>query len=129
MDNLDWFHSLNSPVYSPPDWIFMPVWTILYIFIGISLYLFIQDGFSKGKTIPLLFFALQLFFNFMWSIIFFSWQNIFLAFIDVVLLLITIIITIFMFYKYSKLSAYFLIPYLLWVFFATILNFGYLILN
>ena len=123
MQNMDWYHSLNQPLLSPPDWIFAPVWIFLYITILISLILFLRTGDLKNKLTPLTFWGLQLFFNLLWSPTFFINKNIKLALIICGLLFYFIYKTIKCFYKYSKLSAYLLIPYLFWVLFAFYLNF------
>lgn len=123
MQNMDWYHSLNQPLLSPPDWIFAPVWIFLYITILISLILFLRTGDLKNKLTPLTFWGLQLFFNLLWSPTFFINKNIKLALIICGLLVYFIYKTIKCFYKYSKLSAYLLIPYLFWGLFAFYLNF------
>lgn len=119
----NWYSTLNKPVFSPPNWIFGPVWTILYILMGISLYLVWQK-----KKIPSIFWV-QLILNALWSIIFFGMQNPLLAMVDIIALWIAIILTIKAFYKISKPSVYLLIPYLLWVSFALILNYSIWVLN
>ncbi len=124
----EWYQTLNKPFFSPPNWLFGPVWTVLYIFMGISLYL-IWDSKGKGKSKALKIFWIQLFLNAIWSIIFFGMRNPGLALIDIVALWIAIILTIKSFYKISKPAAYLLIPYLLWVSFAAILNYSIWILN
>lgn len=119
----DWYAALNKPSFSPPNWIFGPVWTTLYIMMGISLYLVWQK-----KKVPLVFWA-QLFLNAIWSIIFFGMKNPGLALIDIIALWITIVLTIKSFSKISKPAGYLLIPYLLWVSFAAILNLSIVLLN
>ena len=129
MQNLEWFDSLNKPYLNPPDWVFMPVWSILYAMIILSLFLFLKGGLYKGKRLPLFFFIAQILLNFSWTPVFFGLQNIFAAFLIIFLMYIFIILTIITFYKYSKISALLLIPYLIWVSFAAYLNFAYLVLN
>jgi tryptophan-rich sensory protein len=125
-----WYIFLNKPSYSPPNWVFGPVWTILYCLMGISAFLIWQkDGKNKKGKKALSYFLLQLFFNFLWSILFFGLRNPLLGLIDIIALLITISITILAFYKTSKIAAYLLIPYLVWVSFATILNLSIVLLN
>lgn len=121
-----WYSNLNKPSFNPPNWIFGPVWTILYILMGISLYFVWVKPTSK---IAITFFIIQLALNFLWSILFFSLKNPLLAFIDILLLLIMIILTMIQFYPISRTSALLFIPYLLWVSFATILNFSIYYLN
>lgn len=118
-----WYATLNKPFFSPPNFIFAPVWTTLYILMGISLYLVWQKG--KVPTI----FWIQLILNFLWSILFFGLKNPVLGFVEIVVLWITIFLTIKNFYPISKWAAYLLIPYLLWVTFASILNLSIVILN
>ena len=117
-----WYATLNKPILSPPNWVFAPVWTTLYILMGISLYLVWK------KKIPTIFW-IQLVLNAAWSIIFFGWHNPLLALVDIVALWIAIVLTIKSFYKISKLSAYLLYPYLAWVSFAAILNLAIVFLN
>ncbi len=118
-----WYQSLNKPFFSPPNWIFGPVWTALYLLMGISAYLvWIKKG-------ALNYFLIQLFLNFLWSVLFFGLRSPLLGFIDIVTLWIFILITILQFYKISKPAAYLLIPYLLWVSFATLLNLSIILLN
>ena len=125
----DWFASLNRPSFSPPNWIFGPVWTILYILLGISLYLIWKQIPSKERNNALLIFSIQMFLNFIWSFVFFYFNQIGLALIVIVGLWISIVFMLIRFYKLKPLAAYLNIPYLLWVTFASVLNAGYFILN
>lgn len=130
MNNIEWFHSLNKPFLNPPDWIFTPVWTGLYILMGLSLIIFIDgDGLNKEKRIPAIFFMIQLILNLLWPATFFGNMNIFGGFIIIILLNVFILLTIIGFYKHSKLAAILLVPYQIWVMFATYLNFQFYILN
>ena len=125
-----WYQYLNKPSFSPPNWVFGPVWTILYFLMGISAYLIWIKGLKNKKVKPALkIFIVQLIFNFLWSIFFFGMHNPILSLIDIILLWITILLTIIKFYELSKPAAYLLIPYILWVSFATLLNFAIVILN
>jgi len=112
----------NKPVFSPPAWIFAPVWTILYILMGISAFLVWKLKDQKDIKKPFIFFFIQLALNFLWSIIFFGLGQHLWAFVEIIILLIMIIATTISFSKISKVSAYLLIPYILWVSFASILN-------
>lgn len=123
-----WYANLNKPFFSPPNSVFGPVWTVLYFLMGVSLYL-IWTSKNKLKRSALKIFFIQLTLNALWSIIFFGLKNPLLAFIDIVALWITISLTIKHFYKISKPASYFLIPYILWVSFATLLNLAIVILN
>lgn len=125
----DWFASLNRPSFSPPNWIFGPVWTILYILLGISLYLIWKQIPSKQRNNALLIFSLQMFLNFIWSFVFFYFNQIGLALIVIIGLWISIVFMLISFYKLKPSAAYLNLPYLLWVTFASVLNAGYFILN
>lgn len=118
-----WYGTLNKPEFSPPNWVFAPVWTTLYFLMGISLYLI-----WLKKRIPLVFW-IQLFLNFLWSIIFFGFKNPGLALVDILALWITILLTIKAFSKINNLAGKLLWPYLAWVSFATYLNFSIWIIN
>jgi len=127
-----WYASLTKPFFSPPNWLFAPAWTILFLLMGIALYLIWE---SKGKKvvqerkIALSWFTIQFALNVLWSFLFFGMQSAFLGFVGIVFLWFSIIITILSFYKVNKKAAYLLIPYILWVSFATILNYSIMILN
>jgi tryptophan-rich sensory protein len=125
-----WYTSLNKPFFSPPTWIFGPVWTILYFLMGVSFYLILQKGWKKKPVKSAgMFFIAQLALNFLWSPIFFGLKSPLLGLITIVAMWILIITTMKKFYPLSKLAFYLLIPYLLWVSFATVLNAAILILN
>lgn len=119
----DWYDTLNKPLFSPPNWIFAPVWTVLYILMGISFYLV----WIKRK-VPTVFW-IQLILNALWSAIFFGMRNPALALVDIIALWIAIILTIKAFSKINELAAKLLYPYLAWVSFASILNLAIVILN
>ena len=129
MYNSVWFNSLTKPLLNPPSKIFPPVWIILYILIFVSLFLFINANTYYSKYRGYLYFTLQLILNLLWSPIFFLKHDIGLALFVIILLDIFVILTIKNFYKCSKLSAFLLVPYLLWIIFATYLNVSYFILN
>lgn len=125
-----WYASLNKPFFSPPNFIFGPVWTILYILMGISLHLvWSNDIHKKAVKKAVIFFFLQLFLNFTWSIIFFGLRSPILALLNIIILWIVIIMTMKYFKPISKNAFILLIPYILWVSFATILNLAIVILN
>lgn len=118
-----WYATLNKPIFSPPNWIFGPVWTFLYLLMGISLYIIWNKNLkSKNKDRAVKLFTLQLILNLLWSLVFFGLHQPLLAFITIVILWISIFVTIKYFYRISKLGAYLLIPYILWVSFASLLN-------
>ena len=129
MKSIDWYNNLNKPYFNPPSEIFTPVWGILYLMIFLSFVFFIKNGINKEKTIPIIFFSIQLILNFSWQKIFFGMHSISGAFIVAVLLWIFILLTIITFYKHSKTAALLLIPYLIWTAFACFLNFEYMKIN
>ncbi len=124
------FETLIKPPFSPPGWLFPIVWTVLYILMGISSYIIYQsDGNEIIKRSALSAYALQLFLNFFWSIIFFNMKNYLFAFIWLILLILTIVATMLRFKRISDTAFYLLVPYLIWCIFALYLNFGIYILN
>ncbi|MBN2477813.1 tryptophan-rich sensory protein [Candidatus Micrarchaeota archaeon] len=124
-----WYSTLARPEFSPPNWVFAPVWLSLYTLMGVSLYLVLEAKKSKFRKTALSFFGIQLLLNAVWSYLFFGLQNPFYALVEIVFLWAFILFTAYYFYKISKKSAYLLIPYLLWVSFAAILNYFIFILN
>jgi translocator protein len=118
----DWYTNLNKPWYQPPSWLFSPVWTLLYILMGIAFYYVWKKPLSRERNNAITIFLAQLLMNFLWSFIFFSLHSPGLALIDIVILWITILLTIFSFSKLSKTAAWLLVPYIVWVSFATVLN-------
>lgn len=123
-----WYFELNKPWFNPPNWVFAPVWTLLYVLMGISLYLVWIKGIKNAK-IGLSLFGIQLFLNALWSIIFFGLQAVLFAFIEIIVLWVFILLTIIWFYRISKSAAYLLTPYIVWVSFAAALNYWILLLN
>jgi translocator protein len=119
----NWYANLNKPFFNPPNWIFGPVWTTLYIMMGVSAFLVWRKGLDdKIVRIALVCFIIQLFLNAIWTPLFFGLRSPLLGLIDIILLLNAIIVTIYVFSKISHPAALLLIPYLAWVSFATILN-------
>ncbi len=123
-----WYIYLHKPFFTPPSWIFGPAWTALYIMMGISLYI-IWINPIKNKKMAFITFGVQMFLNMIWSIIFFGFQSPLFAFIEIIILWISILLSIIYFFKISKSASYLLIPYILWVSFASILNFSIYYLN
>ena len=123
-----WYADLSKPLFSPPNYIFAPVWTILYVLMGISLYLLWTSN-KKGREKAIRLFLIQLALNFFWSIIFFGMHSPRLAFVEIILLWAFIFLTIRASLPVSKTAAYLLYPYLAWVTFATVLNLFIAILN
>ena len=124
-----WYASLNRPSFSPPNWVFGPVWTSLYILLGISFFLIWKEEASKERYLAIKVFSIQMLLNFAWSFLFFYFNLIGAALIEIILLWTSIAAMIYLFYKIKPVAAYMNIPYLLWVSFATILNAGYYFLN
>jgi len=125
----DWYASLSQPSFNPPNWIFGPVWTTLYLIMGISFFLIWKLEAGKARNQALGIFLLQLLLNFGWSFCFFYYKMIGLALIEIIVLWSTIVFMLTRFYKLKPLAAYLNIPYLLWVTFATVLNAAYYWLN
>ena len=125
-----WYAGINKPDFNPPNWIFGPVWTALYILMGISLYLVLEKGIKKkGVKLAVSVFGIQLALNSVWSILFFGLGSPFLAFIEILFLWGAISATMYLFYKINKNAAYLLIPYICWVSFAAFLNYSIWIIN
>ncbi|OAN62611.1 sensory protein TspO [Balneola sp. EhC07] len=130
-DNISgWYSTLEKPFFNPPNWIFGPVWTFLYILMGISLgKIWSSDISGKEKNKAIFIFGSQLAVNAIWSIFFFGMQNPLLAFIDIIILIILIVYTIKLFKPINRMASWLLYPYLAWVSFATILNLSIILLN
>jgi tryptophan-rich sensory protein len=119
-----WYASLEKPSFTPPSAIFSPVWITLFVLMGLSLYFIWREPLREpGVKTALFFFFLQLVLNTGWSIIFFGMKNPFLAFIEIIILWTAILLTILASLRVSKTAAVLLIPYILWVSFAAVLNF------
>jgi len=125
----NWYPTLLKPSWTPPSFLFGPVWTILYILIGISLYLVWKKAPSVKVSRVLWVFYLQLLLNALWSFIFFGAHLLWLAYFEILLLWTIIIINIFMAYRINKTAGWLLFPYFLWVSFASVLNFATASLN
>ena len=118
-----WYAELSRPSFTPPDWTFGVVWPILFVMMGISVFMIWNRGLDKRKVkVALGLFVLQLVLNGLWTPIFFGLHMIALALIEIVLLWIAILLTILVFWRISKTATFFLFPYILWVSFAAILN-------
>jgi benzodiazapine receptor len=124
-----WYSHLNKPIFNLPNWIFGPVWTALYLLMGVSLFLVLEKKLKKQKTFLIVLFTVQLALNFLWSVIFFGWHLPMAALVEIVLLWVSIALLIIDFWKFSKTAALVLIPYLCWVSFASILNLFIVLLN
>ena len=124
-----WYATLKKPFFAPPNWIFSPVWISLFILMGISLFFVWRRTDHPKFKIAFVFFFVQLILNILWSAAFFGLKSPLLGLMDIILLWIAILFTIQNFSKVSKFAGVLLIPYLLWVSFATLLNFSLWILN
>lgn len=119
-----WYAKLQKPSFNPPNWVFAPVWITLYLLMGISAYLvWEKNRESKEAKNSLSIFGMQLVLNMLWSIVFFGLQSPLFGLIDIILLWIAIVVTVFKFFRISRTAGLLLMPYVLWVTFATILNF------
>lgn len=118
-----WYAGLNKPAFNPPNYLFAPVWTTLYILMGISFYLIWKKHPSPVKTAGVLFFLLQFILNVCWSFIFFKQHLVGFAFIEMMVMWLFILFTINEFRKLSKPAAWLLVPYIGWGSFAAVLNF------
>ena len=121
-----WYSQIILPSFNPPSWVFGPVWTTLYILMSVAIWR-IWINYYDNKILNLYF--LQLFFNMMWSIIFFGFHQIGLALLDLVLILILIVLLMKIYYLKDKISFSLMIPYFLWSGYALVLNFNIFILN
>lgn len=124
-----WYSTLQKPWFNPPNWIFGPVWTTLYIVMGYSCWRIWNTPAGKARRNALIVYGIQLFLNFWWSILFFHFQQIGLALIEIGLLWISLIVMIVQFYKLDKPAGLLQIPYILWVSFASLLTAAIYTLN
>jgi len=123
---LSWYSTIQKPFFTPPDWIFIPVWTLLYTLMGISLYWVWERGLNRTA---LSLFVIQLILNGIWSNLFFGLKNIFYSLVEIFILWFAILLTIISFYRIDRKAGLILIPYLIWVSTAIILNYYIWILN
>ena len=122
-----WYSLLNKPVFNPPDWIFAPVWTTLYLMMTVAVWIFWH---TKNKNINTIYiYFIHLIFNTTWSVVFFVFHNMVLALIVLIILIALIINLILRFKRVNMFSVYLMIPYLLWCCFALILNSSLLAIN
>lgn len=125
-----WYQTLTQPELAPPSWVFGPVWTTLYALMGVAAFLVWRHGWRRADVRwALLVFALQLAVNVLWSLAFFGLQSIGGALVVIAVLWFLIIYTMILFSRHSKTAAWLLAPYLLWVSFASYLNYAYFLLN
>ncbi|HME81128.1 MAG TPA: TspO/MBR family protein [Candidatus Eremiobacteraceae bacterium] len=125
----DWYANIRKPAWTPPSWLFAPVWTLLFIMMAVSVWLvWLRAGFA-GASWAFALFAVQLALNVLWSALFFGMRNPAAAFAEVIVFWLAIAATALAFSRIDALSALLLVPYLLWVAFAAILNFAIWRLN
>lgn len=124
-----WYAMLEKPFFNPPNWVFGPVWTLLYLLMGICLYLVWTSKSKRSKRSAFILFGAQLALNTLWSIVFFGLHQPWLAVFVIATLIVTIVMTMRLFFTHSRMACWLLIPYLAWVIFATILNTAVALLN
>lgn len=125
-----WYASLEKPSFTPPNWVFSPVWISLYVVMGISLFLVWQKSFHyPGVSNAMFWFGIQLFLNMLWSVLFFGLKSPFFAFIGIIFLWVAIFLTLIKSFRVSRLASVLLVPYICWVSFAAVLNFSIWNLN
>jgi tryptophan-rich sensory protein len=124
-----WYKTLQKPGFNPPNSIFGPVWSLLYLLMGISLALILGQEKSKERSNSIRAFALQMLLNFFWSVIFFNLHAVGWALIEIILMWLSILTMIILFYRVNKPAALLQIPYICWVSFASILNVAIFHLN
>ncbi|MGH4140506.1 TspO/MBR family protein [Clostridium sp.] len=124
------YTNFNKPPFSPPGWVFPVVWTILFFLMAVAAYRIWMKG-KAGEDVSkaLTLYCAQLFLNFLWSIIFFRFRLYAIAFLELLLLLVLILLTCFEFYRIDKTSGYLMIPYIVWVSFAGVLNYAIWMMN
>jgi benzodiazapine receptor len=124
-----WYAGLAKPVFNPPNWLFGPVWTLLYFLMAVSLYLVRITPVKNNPHRAEILFYTQLFLNVLWSVIFFGLKNLLAAYLEIILLLIALLLTWQKFREISKTAANLLLPYIAWVTFAALLNLSVVFLN
>lgn len=125
-----WYAALEKPFFTPPDWLFAPAWTTLYVLMGVAAFYVWRAGSDKSEVrVALVTFLIQLIFNALWSVVFFGLESLFYGVVVIVALWVIILFTIIRFYRVSRVGAWLLIPYILWVTFASALNTGVWLLN
>ena len=123
-----WYVTLAKPSFNPPSWLFGPVWLILYLLMGVAMYLVYKKGWPVSQK-ALIFFGIHLLVNAAWSIIFFGQRQIGWALADIVVMWLMIVISMYLFWQLDRRAALLLLPYLAWVSFATVLNYSIWRLN
>jgi len=125
-----WYTTLEKPLFVPPEWTFSVVWTFLYLLMGLALYIVWRKGWDRRDVrLATCVFGIQLFLNFLWSVLFFGLRSPLLGIIEIVFLWFAIVATIWLFYRISRPAGVLLMPYLAWVSFAALLNYYIWLLN
>ena len=124
-----WYEGLEKPSWTPPNWIFAPVWTVLYVMIAVAGFLVWAQSGTAAVAPPLIVYGLQLVLNALWSYLFFGLRRPDLAFADILVLWLVVLATILLFFPVAAIAGWLLIPYLLWVSFAVALNYSVWQLN
>jgi len=125
-----WYATIKKPSFTPPNWLFAPVWIALFALMGIALFLIWRKGLHNTQVrIAFIIFIIQLILNISWSAAFFGFRSPLLGFIIIIVLWVAILLTIVTSHKVSALASFLLIPYIIWVSFAAVLNFSIMILN
>jgi len=124
-----WYRELAKPSWTPPGWIFAPVWITLYILMGLAAWLVWRKAGMSAAAIPLAIFLIQLLLNGLWSYIFFGRHEMGLAFAEIIILWAFILVTMILFWQRQNLAGIFILPYFLWVSFAAFLNYSIWQLN
>jgi tryptophan-rich sensory protein len=124
-----WYTTLSKPAFNPPDWVFAPVWTALYVLMAVAAWRVWRTGHSVARRRALVTFGVQLALNLSWSILFFGFQEVGLALADILVLWSAIAFNALLFWRIERLAGWLLLPYLLWVAFAAALNFSIWLLN
>ena len=119
----EWYADLSKPSWNPPNWLFGPVWTVLYLLMAISAWLVWKKAGFQGAAVPLIIFLVQLVLNAAWSWLFFGLHEIGIALIEIVVLWLAILICTILFWRIIAISGILLVPYLMWVAFAAVLNY------
>lgn len=126
----EWYRSLEKPAFNPPSWVFGPVWTVLYVLMGLAAFLVWREGPGRREVqVALGLFALQFLLNLAWTPTFFGAQTVAGGAVVIVVLLVVLALTVWRFFGVRPLAGWLLVPYLLWVAFATVLNLSILALN
>lgn len=125
-----WYVFLIKPSWTPPNWLFGPIWTVLYVLMGVALFLVWREGVNREDVrIALVVFAAQLILNVLWSVIFFGFHSLLGGLLTVIILWIAILANIIVFYRVSKPAGLLLVPYIVWVSIASYLNYSVYLLN